>query len=185
MASNRTFQFWGQGYGSETATITARVNSTQVYSGPVPTVDQPITPIPQPLPSAQVILFTIPDSALLNTDFSGSLPMVVQVTGGTGVLFGLIDSNYYVGNVELDPNAGTVDHFAQCYSGEPTNSEGTPDPRSSVQIDGVTQVPPLVPSLGCWTRIIPTGSTLTYNWNIGLGQAGNVVGNTSNYTPPA
>lgn len=182
MAENRTFQFYGQGYGSETATITARINSTQIYSGPIPTIDLPLSPVPQPTPSEQVLLFSIPNSALLNTDFSGSLPMTVEVTGGTGALFGLINCNYFQGNVA--EGAGTVDHFAQCYNGVPINSENTPDPRSSVQIDGVTQVPPLEPSLGCWNWVIPTGSTLTYNFNIGIGQVANVVGNTANYSPP-
>lgn len=182
MAANRTFQFWGQGYGSDAATITASINSTQVYSGTVPTVDQPLPTDNQPLPGSQSILFTIPNSALLNTDFAGSLPMTIEVTGGTGVLFGVIDSNYYIGSGNL---AGTVDNFAQCYNGTPTNSEGTPDPRSSVYVNGVQQVPPLVASLGCWTWIVPTVGTLTYNWNIGVGQVGNVLGVSANYTPPA
>jgi hypothetical protein len=51
-----------------------------------------------------------------------------------------------------------------------------------VAIDGAQQVPPLAPSQGCWTWLIPTGSTMTYNWNIGLGQVSNVVGNISTYT---
>ena len=183
MAENRTFQFQGQGLGSEPATIIARINSTQVYSGPVPTTDIPISPIPQITPENMVTLFTIANSALLNTDFSGSLPMTIEVTGGSGVLFGEINSNYYLGNVNT--GAGTVDNFGQCYDGNPTNSEATVDPRSSVYIDGVQQVPPLAKSLGCWSWLIPTGSTITYNFNISLGQIANVVGNSANYTPPA
>ena len=186
MAANRTFQFYGIGYGNTPVTVTARVNSTEIFSGEITTIDQPIDPVPYPTPEIAntTVLFNLADSALLNTDFAGSLPMTVVVTGGVGALFGEIKSNYYIGNVTQDPNAGTVGNFAQCYNGQPTNSEGTPDPRSSVVVDGVPQVPPLEKSTGCWIWLVPTGSTLNYNWNIGLGQAGNTVGNSSSYTAP-
>jgi hypothetical protein len=187
MAANRTFQFYGIGYGATPVTVTARVNSTEIFSGEIPTIDQPINPVPYPTPEIAntTVLFSLADSALLNTDFAGSLPMTVVVTGGEGALFGQIKSNYYQGNVEVNPNAGTVGNFDQCYRRVPTNSESTPDPRSSVAIDGIQQVPPLPASPGCWTWLIPTGSTLTYNWNIGVGQVGNVVGDSGSYTAPA
>jgi hypothetical protein len=186
MAANRTFQFYGIGYGNTPVTVTARVNSTEFFSGEITTIDQPIDPVPYPTPEIAntTVLFSLADSALLNTDFAGSLPMTVVVTGGEGALFGEIDSNYYVGNVQTNPNAGTVGHFDQCYYGTPTNSEGTPDPRSSVAINGVQQVPPLEPSPGCWAWLIPAGSTMTYNWNIGVGQVGNIPGDSATYTAP-
>jgi hypothetical protein len=184
MAQNRTFQFYGIGYGNTPVTVTARVNSTEIFSGEITTINQPINPVPYPTPEIADtnVLFSLADSALLNTDFAGSLPMTVVVTGGEGVLFGQIKSNYWVGNTAV--GAGTVNSFSQCYNGIPTNSEGTPDPRSSVFIDGVQQVPPLDPSVGCWVWLIPTGSTLTYNWNIGVGQVGNIVGDSINYAAP-
>jgi hypothetical protein len=186
MAANRTFQFYGIGYGNTPVTVTARVNSTEIFSGEITTIDQSIDPVPNPpLEIADTtVLFSLADSALLNTDFAGSLPMTVVVTGGAGAFFSEISSNYYQGNVIQDPNAGTVGNFAQCYNGTPTNSEGTPDPRSSVAINGVPQIPPLPTSTGCWVWLIPAGSTLTYNWNIGLGQVGNAVGNSTTYTAP-
>jgi len=186
MAANRTFQFCGIGYGNTPVTVTARVNSTEIFSGEIATIDQPINPVPYPTPEIAntTVLFSLADSALLNTDFAGSLPMTVVVTGGEGILLSEIQSNYYQGNVQVNPNAGTVGNFAQCYNGTPTNSEGTPDPRSSVAIDGIQQVPPLEPSPGCWVWLIPAGSTMTYNWNIGLGQVGNAVGDSATYTAP-
>ena len=186
MAANRTFQFYGIGYGNTPVTVTARVNSTEIFSGEIATIDQPIDPVPYPTPDIAntTVLFSLADSALLNTDFAGSLPMTVVVTGGEGALFGVIESNYYQGNVAQDPNAGTVGNFGLSYTGIPTNSEGTTDPRSSVAIDGVTQVPPLPISSGEWVWLIPTGSTMTYNWNISLGQVGNVVGDSATYTAP-
>lgn len=68
------------------------------------------------------------------------------------------------------PAHGNATTFSEAYVlGNPTNSEGTPDPRSSVQLDDVTQVPPLPPSTGTWTWTIPPGSTLSYNLNLSLG----------------
>jgi hypothetical protein len=186
MAANRTFQFYGIGYGNTPVTVTAQVNSTEIFSGEIATIDQPIDPYPYPTPeiASTTVLFSLTDSALLNTDFAGSLPMTVVVTGGEGALFNYISSNYYAGNIAQYPNVGTADNFGPSYSGVPTNSEGTIDPRSSVAIDGIQQVPPLQPSTGCWAWLVPTGSTITYNWNIGIGQIGNVVGNFSSYTAP-
>jgi hypothetical protein len=61
--------------------------------------------------------------------------------------------------------------YLDCYNGTPTNSEGTPDSRSSVQIDGVDQVPPNPVSKGQWTWIVPTGSTISYAFNVALGNS--------------
>lgn len=186
MAQNRTFQFYGIGYGNTPVTVTARVNSTEIFSGQIPTIDQSIEFYPYPLPAEvdSTVLFTLEDSALLNTDFAGSLPSTITVTGGYGAMFGWINCNYYQGNIQTDPGAGTVDNFGRSYYGVPTNSEGTPDPRSSVYIDGVQQVPPLEPSTGRWIWLVPTGSTMTYNWNISVGQVGNVPGDFATYTAP-
>ena len=187
MAANRTFQFCGIGYGNSPVTVTARVNSTTVFSGEIPTINESIDPVPYPTSNVAntTVLFSIADSALLNTDFSGSLPMTVDVSGGNAAIFTFINSNYYRGNVLQDPNAGTANAYSLDYFGTPTNSESTPDCRSSVTINGVQQVPPLEPSTGCWAWLVPTASSISYNWNIGIGQIGNVVGNTVNYTPPA
>ena len=64
---------------------------------------------------------------------------------------------------------GNATGFLRCFTGTPTNSEGTPDPRSSVTIDDVTQVPPQTKSLGIWVWNITPGSTLGYNLNVSLG----------------
>lgn len=180
MATNRTFQFIGNGYGNTPVTLTATINSTEIFSGPIPTLDQ--TPIIYD-PAGQVVLFSINDSAALNTDFSGSLPMTVVASGGYSVNFGVILSNYYQGNVNVDPNAGTVDHFGSCYTGTPINSQGSLDPRSSVVIDGVPQIQHRPPN-GVWNYGVPSGSTITYNFNISTGQVSNVAGNVSNYIGP-
>ena len=186
MAANRTFQFRGIGYGDSNVTVTARVNSTQIFSGTITTLpgNLPVPDYPTPQAAYDTVAFSLNDSALLNTDFAGSLPMTIEISGGNAVIFTEILSNYYPGNTATDPGAGTVDHFAQCYNGTPVNSESTPDPRSSVYINGKQQVPPLPPSQSTWCWAIPSPATMTYNWNIGVGQVGNVPGNSSNYTSP-
>lgn len=183
MAENRTFQFLGQGYGSDPVSITASINSTQIYSGTIPTIAGPSEPYPVVPSAEQVILFSIDNSAALNTDFAGSLPMTIVVSGGNGVLFGEINSNYYIGNVLVDPNAGTVNNFSQNYIGNPPNSDATQDPRSSVALDGTPWAVTRPPN-GCWNYYVPTGGTLTYNFNISLGQIGNIIGATTSYTGP-
>jgi hypothetical protein len=231
MANSRTFQFYGQAYGSTPVSIIATIGGTEVYSGEIPTVNQPWVP-PGAIPTDQTILFLIENSTLLNTDYSGSVPMTVTVSGGEGVLFGAINCNWQLGanpiwteaeatqllelggpglpyritNIDIrsakaspafttdetnflvnadlsivstqnefnamvyehgvDTAIQLSDNFYSCYNGTPTNSEGTPDTRSSVQIDGVTQVPPLPASLGTWNWYVPAGSTISYNFNI-------------------
>lgn len=184
MAQNRTFKFYGLGYGATPITVTATINSTQVFSGEIPTADVETPVQPTPSPVEQDVLFSIDNSALLNTDFAGILPMTIVVTGGTGVVFGEVLSNYYQGNLIADPSAGTSTGYNLCYNGNPVNSESTQDPRSSVAINGVTQVPPVPVSTGCWNWYITNGSTMTYNWNISIGQVANVSGNVTNYSGP-
>lgn len=183
MAENRTFQFFGQGYGSDPVSITASINSTQIYSGTIPTIPGPSDGYPVVPPAEQVVLFSIDNSVALNTDFAGSLPMTIVVSGGTGVLFGDINSNYYIGNVAVDPNAGTVNNFSQNYAGNPPNSDGTLDPRSSVALNGTPWAVTRPPN-GCWNYYVPADNTLTYNFNISLGQIGNIIGATTSYTGP-
>ena len=192
MAANRTFQFRGIGYGDSPVTVTASVNSTQIFSGTITTLpgNLPVSDYPTPQAAYDTVAFSLVDSALLNTDFAGSLPMTIEISGGNAVILTEILSNYYLGNITTYPGAGTVDHFAQCYNGTPVNSESTPDPRSSVYINGKQQVPPCEPSLGNWCWAIPSSpgtdspARMTYNWNISVGQVGNVPGNSASYTSP-
>jgi len=179
MAQPRTFQFYGLAYGNSPVTITAKINSTQIFSGTVPTVDQPLPATP-PAESDQVVLFTIDNSAALNTDFAGSLPMTLVVSGGDGIWVEQIDANYYPGDTQSDPNAGTVNGYSQCYQGSPTNSDNSQDPRSSVVIGGVSKSPQRPPD-GTWAWPITSGQTMTHNFNIGLGMVANALGNISSY----
>lgn len=233
---NRTLQFYGYAYGTSNVSITAIVNNTTVFSGEIPTIDLPL-PQPSVNLSDETVLFSVPNSTLFPTNWSGSYPMRVIVTGGYGVAFGTIECNYMltatfdtpvvmenssitgnvltvgtvssgtvavgqlltgtdilagtviqsgsgttwiVNNSQTVPNTtitgqgytvipGNATIYRPCYNGMPVNSENTPDPRSSVTIDGITQVPPLPTSEGTWGWVIPTGSTFAYNLNVSSG----------------
>jgi hypothetical protein len=235
---NRTLQFYGCAYGTSNVSLNATINDLVVFSGEIPTVDSQIS-------NNDTLLFSVENAAFIPTNWEGSFPMSITVTGGDGVTFTDINSNYMpiitsiekivmenssiegdvltVGTVtsgtvtahiplsgtgvlantfiqsgsgstwsvvtrplpivsQLVPSTtitgtkvnalpGNATTYSQCYISTPTNtnSENTPDPRSSVKIDGVAQVPPLPPSQGIWAWHVPTGSTISYNLNVSLG----------------
>jgi hypothetical protein len=166
----RTFRFYGLGYGNSNVSITATVANTVVFSGEIPTVNQPIAPFPPYDPDDYQILFTIDNSEEFNTEFAGSVPASVTVNGGEAALFTTVTSNYQSGNPLLDPTLSSPDYFGISYWGVPPNSDGTQDERSSVEIDGVPQPRQPDPE-STWVWLVPAGSTMTYNWNIGRGGA--------------
>ena len=115
---------------------------------------------------------------------SGEIIIGMIVTGegilpGTEILSGsgstyTVSKSQNVGSMTIqgtlwEPAHGNATTFSKVFTGTPTNSEGTLDPRSSVKLDDVQQVPPLPVSTGVWTWLIPTGSTLSYNLNISYG----------------
>jgi hypothetical protein len=86
----RTIEIYGMGFGTTPAEVTVTANGNQVFSGTVPTVNQPLPALPNPdLIADQVILFTFET----DTNFTGLLPMTCQVTNGT-IIFGAAKANY-------------------------------------------------------------------------------------------
>jgi len=229
--ANRTLQFYGMAYGDVPVQLNAHINGELVFSGPVATTAGQIPPQPVDLTDAPV-LFSIADSALYPTSYSGAYPMTVSVATGNGIGLGLVKCNYMTtdtdevefsgsisgttltvssvtsgeiavgqhlygtgvtnGTTIVSGNGstwivsasqtvgetnisgviqvpGTADVFRECYFGTPINSEGTTDIRSSVQINGVQQVPPLAKSTGVWYWFVDAGSTLECNLNVGPG----------------
>jgi hypothetical protein len=230
---NRTLQFYGLAYGNSNVSLTATINGTTVFSGEVPTINSPM-PVPPIDFSNEVILFSIENSSLFPTNYSGAYPMSIAVSGGYAAVLNNINCNYMptgsspsvmenssisgnvltvgtvssgtvaigqlltgtdiVANTRIEsgsdttwivnnsqtvpnttitgiviPGPGVADEYQPCYNGNPTNSEDTPDPRSSVTINGIAQVPPLPKSQGLWGWIVPSGSTIAYNLNVSLG----------------
>ena len=189
MAENRTLQFIGLGYGNTPVSITASINGEQFFSGEVQTIDQPLYPYTYDSAS-QVVLFTLPDSVGLNTDFAGNVPMSVTTTGdanGYGVWYGVINSNYYSGNAAIDPGVGTANDYSACYTGNPPNSYNNTDCRSNVVINGQA-IPGPYPAEGVLNWCVPVGQTMTYDLNMRIGEIVNGEsydwGNVDNYIGP-
>ena len=229
--ANRTLQFCGYAYGDVPVQLNAHINGTLVFSGAVATLNE-VMPDPSLDMSSAPVLFSVAESALYPTSYSGAYPMTISVatgygiavcktfcnymgswtdtvefsgsisgttltvssvtsgkvtvgqniygtgiTGGTTIVSGngsswVVSKDQTVGETTINGSisvAGTADVFSQCFNGTPANSEGTPDSRSSVQLNGVPQVPPLEPSYGEWTWLVDSGSTLECNFNVFVG----------------
>ena len=90
MAANRTYKFYGQGYGTSPVSIVAKVNATTIFSGEIPTIPFPEPPYPRP----DQLIFELVDSSALGTDFAGSITMTITVAEGDSAGFQAIDCNY-------------------------------------------------------------------------------------------
>tara|TARA_R110000868_G_scaffold224127_1_gene476010 strand:- start:84 stop:620 length:537 start_codon:yes stop_codon:yes gene_type:complete len=174
--TNRTLQFLGAAYGNSDVTITAIIDNVVVYNNTVITTDEEI-PLPEDLGNSVVFptLFSVENSDQFPVEFSGARTMSLTVTGGEGILLTNVLCNYMeqisnIGNTIIR-NPGTATVFSSCYFySTPVNSEGTPDCRSSVALNGNVQVPDIVPaSQGIWTWEVNNGDTLVCNLNVSLG----------------
>lgn len=108
--TTRTFQFYGQGWGNETAEIIATLNGETVYSGPIPT--QAGLP---PTDFTGVVLFTASNLAVSD---AGAFPMSITVTRGNAVFTNVWADHSIIPNpayspeqyaVVTDPNATPQD----------------------------------------------------------------------------
>jgi hypothetical protein len=146
MAQNRTLQFIGYAYGNTPVSLTAQINGTQVFSGEVSTIDTAIPPAPNDLSSAPA-LFTVEDSSLFPTDFSGSYPMTITVSNGYGIMLGPVLSNYmlntgYLANCSIDGTTLTVG----------SSTSGTIEPGQTILGNGVAAGTTIVSGSGStWT----------------------------------
>ena len=172
--TNRTLQFLGAAYGNSAVTVTATIDNVVVYNTTVTTADEQV-PLPEDIGNLTFTpLFSVENSDQFPIEFAGARTMSLTVSGGDGIILTDVLSNYMqqisnVGNVFTEtPGNATV--FSSCYVNKtPTNSEDTPDCRSSVVLNGNVQVPPLSPSTGTWTWTVDNGSTLVCNLNVSLG----------------
>lgn len=178
--TNRTVQFYGQGYSTPPAeglaltpcTITATVDGNQVFSGTIPTLE---TSDIYHLPSEQVLLFSfeIPlvtggNTASPSTNYT--LPVSLDITGDD-VFLEQINSNYnsiWDGNAYVSSGATGFDSI---YSAG--------DARSNVVVTGASYVnpPPTEPrdpaNTGAWGWEVETASgqtaTMTFNMVVSPG----------------
>jgi hypothetical protein len=90
---NRTLQFYGLAYGDSNVSLTATINGSVVFSGEVPTINSIVPPPPIDF-NNEVILFSIENSSLFPTNYSGTYPMSIAVSGGYAVVLNNINCNY-------------------------------------------------------------------------------------------
>ena len=151
---NRTIRVHGQGFGETPASITATYNGNVVFSGQIPTVNQPID---DPIPDVPVLFsFEVP----LQT--KGEFPQTVTVDAGI-VAFGPISANYNVG-ANGEPPGPNVYSSVNSYAWT-ADPEYAIDPRANPTIDGVAvEDPGSGPGAGstAWYNIYQ-GSTLAYD----------------------
>ena len=91
--ANRTLQFFGLAYGDVPVQLNAHINGQLVFTGAVPTVpgEPPLAPV-YPMP----VLFSIVESALYPTSYSGAYPMTISVATGNAIEVSEVFSNYIV-----------------------------------------------------------------------------------------
>ena len=155
--TTRTFKQCGQAYGSTPASITATINGTEVFSGPVPTVDQPLPTLPEL--SANVSLPTL--FTWTNTvDFAGTQSFSIAVTGSQ-LLLDFTGADY-CGNRK--------EEFKNFYRYE-IGGVIVADPLTNVAIDGLAMQrgPDNSQFSGQWQWVIPAGSTFTATLNVSAG----------------
>jgi len=154
--TTRTFKQYGQAYGSVPASITATIDGTVVFSGPIPTIDTPI-PFDPLIFIDRPTLFTWTNTV----EFSGTQSYSITVTGSPLLLVHTLADHC---------RADDALEFNSFYS---RVSEGIviTDPFTNVTIDGVLQQrgPNNSDLPGQWYWLIPADSTFTATLNINAG----------------
>jgi len=155
--TTRNFIQCGQAYGSVPASITATIDGTVVFSGPISTLDTPV-PI-QPDPSVDVLptIFTWTNTVA----FSGTQSYSITVSGSP-LLLSFTGADHCVSN--------NVAEFGTIYVYD-ADGVTVADPLANVAIDDVAQTrgPDNTELSGQWQWLIPAGSTLTATLNVNAG----------------
>ena len=162
--TTRNFKQRGQAYGSTPASITATIDGTVVYSGPINTLDIPVPTRPDVATDPVPTIFTWTNTVA----FAGTQSYSIAVTGSSLLLSTTMADHFTANNV------------AQFNSICDREIDGilVSDPFTNVAIDGVAmQRGPNNSELpGQWQWLIPAGSTFTatLNVNAGVEPTGNV-----------
>jgi len=164
----RTVKIFGQGFGSTSAEISVTLNGNSIYTGAVPTLDQPVYSLPDP-----DLVSTVPElcNFEIDMDASGNIPMTCTVLSGT-VIFAQILANYCT-IANTNPVIGTGPDGFRSICG--LNA----DARSNVNIDGTPKpidYTTIVGPVGTSWFVLDSGSVLTYDLN--------VLAGTANVAPP-
>lgn len=149
--TNRTMEFYGQGYGVSAPVLTAVFNGQTIFVGPANNSLNEEPPM-QLLPADYDLLFTA-EIPLNSTEETANLS--VSVSGGTGIFIGMIKINYAKNNnLPGQPNSSGPTGYQVIY----------PDANSNVEINGspVAVPDPRPPGLeGPWMYWVTEGGTFT------------------------
>ena len=147
--TNRTIRVYGQGFGPTEVEISVTANGSQVFNGPVSTVDQPLVPLQWPLEQSEILF-----SMEVPVEFQGTMPIEITVNSGSGILLQKMSINY----VRLPNN---VSSGAQGFEFDSDGKIKDLLAASDLTLNG-NPAPPLVcpPGLdGNWTLPLTVGST--------------------------
>ena len=157
--TNRTIRFYGQGFGATAVEISVTASGSQVFNGPVPTVDQPLEPMPWPLEQSDILF-----SMEVPMEFQGPMPIEITVNSGSGILLEKMSINY----VSLSSN---VSSGAQGFEFDSDEKIPYLLSASDLKLNGNPS-----PSLVCrpepdgnWTLPLAAGNTFAATLNIEAG----------------
>ena len=155
--TTRNFIQCGQAYGSTTASITATIDGTVVFSGPVSTVNTPVPTRPDVSTDTVPTIFTWTNTVA----FAGTQSYSIAATGSP-LLLDFTGADHCVAN--------NVAEFLSFYT-YAIGGVTVPDPFTNVAIDGVAMQrgPDNSTLSGQWQWLIPAGSTLTATLNVNAG----------------
>lgn len=155
--TTRNFIQRGQAYGPTTASITASIDGTVVFSGPISTVDTPMPTRPDLSTDPMPTIFTWTNTVA----FAGTQSYSISVTGSPLLLSSSSADNCVANNISS---------FLTFYTYE-IDGVTVADPLTNVAIDGVAMQrgPDNSTLSGQWEWVIPAGSTLTATLNVNAG----------------
>jgi len=157
--TNRTIRFHGQGFGPTAVEISVTANGSQVFNGPVPTVDQPLVPLPWPLEQSEILF-----SMEVPLEFQGTMPIEITVNSGGGILLEKMSINYVplINNVSSGAQGFEFDSdgkIPNLLAASDFSLDGNPSP---------SLVCPPEPA-GYWTLPLAVGRTFAATLNIEAG----------------
>ena len=159
---NRTFKFYAQAFStSGPVSVVAKFNGQQVYSGPIPTINAPVTQQPG---DQSIVAFEYTGPI----DIQGQVPFELTATGGT-VCFGRVEANYSgfditVDRTDPDNPIRTVAIAPEDFWHDVNVNSVETDGKTNVQIDGVEQIRQVIDpdqAVGDWWYTISQNETFT------------------------
>lgn len=145
----RTFKQYGEAYGGTPTSIVVLLDGIEIYSGPVTTLDEPITSISGE--DSGNMLFSWTQDAGMTTPRN----LEISVSGGTLLLAQTLSDRWTLTNVS---------GFVQVIYYQTIDSTTVTDPYTEVVIDGVPMTRSTTPP-GQWQWLITDGGNFKAKFN--------------------